>query len=53
MLRVLLMKNERLFIGCFPTGWVFCDKAIEKQGDYLRVAYQSGLPELQHAGTGD
>lgn len=29
-----------LFIGVFPTGWIFCDRSIEKHGDYLHVAFQ-------------
>lgn len=31
--------KERLFIGCFPTGLVYCDKSIEEHGDYKKIAY--------------
>lgn len=30
---------ERLFIGCFPTGLVYADRAVEEHGDYRRLAY--------------
>lgn len=31
--------NERLFIGCYPTGLVYADRKREKDGDYVRLAY--------------
>lgn len=33
--------NDRLFVGCYPTGWVFADKRREVQNDYARCGYQS------------
>ena len=34
------MKNEdRLFIGCYPTGLVYADRGVEEHGDYKRLAY--------------
>lgn len=29
----------RLFIGCYPTGWMYCDRLVQKDGDYRRVAF--------------
>lgn len=31
--------NDRLFIGLFPTGVVYCDRSIEEHGDFQKVAY--------------
>ena len=33
--------EDRLFCGCYPTGWVWCDKAQERGGDYRTLAYMS------------
>ena len=33
--------RSRLFCGCFPTGWSWCDMAIEENGDYKKIAYMS------------
>lgn len=30
---------SNLFIACFPTGLVYCDKSREVDGDYIKVAY--------------
>lgn len=35
------LLNQRLFCGVFPTGWSWCDRAIEEHGDYVTVAYMS------------
>lgn len=32
-------KPERLFIGCYPTGFVFSDKKKQEYGDYMQIAY--------------
>lgn len=34
------MKN-RLFQGVFPTGIVYADRARERHGDYVKVAFLS------------
>ena len=34
-------KPERLFIGVFPTGLVYCDREREQHGDYMRLAHLS------------
>lgn len=31
--------KRRLFIGCYPTGWMYCDRLVQKDGDYRRVAF--------------
>jgi len=31
--------SDRLFIGIFPGGISYCDKARERDGDYTRVAF--------------
>lgn len=31
--------SQRLFIGIFPGGVSYCDKACERHGDYVRVAF--------------
>ena len=31
--------KSSLFVGCFPTGLVYCDRQIEVNGDYKRIAY--------------
>lgn len=31
--------NDRIFCGCYPTGFVFADRKVEKNGDYKRLAY--------------
>ena len=33
--------ETRLWCGCYPTGWVWCDQAIERRGDYRRLAYMA------------
>ena len=33
--------RESLFCGLFPTGWSWCDTAIEENGDYKQIAYMS------------
>jgi hypothetical protein len=35
------MGENRLFIGCFPCGLVYADRAIEEHGDYRRVGFLS------------
>jgi hypothetical protein len=35
------MGTNRLFIGCFPCGLVYADRAIEEHGDYRRVGFLS------------
>lgn len=30
--------QERLFVGHFPVGLVFCDRSVEQNGDYKRLA---------------
>lgn len=30
---------DRLFVGCFPGGLVYADRAREEQGDYKHVAF--------------
>lgn len=32
---------DRLFVGCYPTGFVYADKSRERNGDYWRLGYQS------------
>lgn len=32
-------RNNRLFIGCYPTGFVYADRKVEVHGDYKRLAY--------------
>lgn len=33
--------SNRLFVATFPTGLSFCDRAREKHGDYVRLAFLS------------
>jgi len=33
--------QERLFIGCYPTGIVYADRAHEVDGDYKSLGYQN------------
>lgn len=30
--------SERLFVGCFPTGFSFADRSRERHGDYVKLA---------------
>jgi hypothetical protein len=32
-------EGQRIFIGCYPTGLVYSDRWVEKDGDYKRLAY--------------
>lgn len=34
-------KRDRLFIGLFPAGIVYCDTSREEAGDYKRIAFMS------------
>jgi len=34
-----MSADDRLFIGTFPTGISYADRAREKNGDYLRIAF--------------
>lgn len=39
---------ERVFSGCFPTGIVYADRARERHGDWVRLAYLNyGSLELE------
>jgi hypothetical protein len=33
--------EERLFIGDYPGGMVYCDKAVMQSGDYKKLAFRS------------
>lgn len=37
--REVIPDNERLFIGNLGGGMMYCDRAIEKNGDYKRLAF--------------
>jgi hypothetical protein len=37
--RIEMPPAERLFMGLYPTGLVFADKAVEIAGDYKRLGY--------------
>lgn len=39
--RSALTLTERLFIGVYPAGLVYADRAIEEHGDYAKVAFLS------------
>ena len=30
--------SKNLFVGTFPTGYVYCDKSKEEHGDYMKIA---------------
>jgi len=30
--------NKNLFVGTFPTGYVYCDRSKEENGDYMKIA---------------
>lgn len=32
-------KKFNLFVGCFPGGDVYCNKAVEEHGDYKQIAF--------------
>jgi hypothetical protein len=32
-------EGPRLFVGCYPTGFVYADRHVERHGDYKRLAY--------------
>jgi hypothetical protein len=36
-----MTPEERLFIGLFPGGIVYADRAIEQHGDYKKVAFMA------------
>jgi hypothetical protein len=31
--------NDRLFVGCYPTGLVYADRGRDERGDYKRLAF--------------
>jgi hypothetical protein len=34
-----MSHNDRLFIGAYPCGIVYADRARERHGDYARLAF--------------
>jgi hypothetical protein len=32
-------RNQRLFIGVYPTGIVYADRHVETRGEYKRLAF--------------
>ena len=36
-----MKTNERIFIGVYPGGLVYADRAREKHGDYARLGFLS------------
>jgi len=35
------MAKQRIFTGVYPTGIVYSDREVEKNGDYKRLAFLS------------
>lgn len=42
-----MSKDFELFFGCFGNGTIICDKAVEENGDYKRIAHISARGNIR------